>query len=87
MNNLGVVQFFYKACEPKVESMGTMVDQRERKNIRRGKNEQFIGNWDVANTCNMHQYVQLNYEIRHAFDNFDTQLLCHNVNVIEVECL
>jgi len=26
MNNLGVVQFFYKACEPKVESMGTMAD-------------------------------------------------------------
>jgi hypothetical protein len=41
--------------------------------VKRGKNEQFIGNWDVANTCNMHQYVQVNYGISHASDNSDTQ--------------
>jgi hypothetical protein len=44
--------------------------------VRRGKNEQFIGNWDVANTCNMHQYVQVNYGISHASDNSDKRLLC-----------
>jgi hypothetical protein len=41
--------------KPKVESMDTMVKESQEI-VRRGKNDQFIGNWDVANKCNMYQY-------------------------------
>jgi hypothetical protein len=61
-----------------------MTNEKELRNyyyLRRWKNDQFIGKWDVANLQMQYVSIRMNPKISYAFDNSD------NVNGVEVESI
>jgi hypothetical protein len=85
MNDLGVVTKFCRACGTNSWiHIGPMANEREPRNcyqLRRWKNDQFIGKWDVANLRMQFVSIGVNPKISCASDNSE------NVNVVEVESI
>ncbi len=67
---------FCRACENQKLNPWAQWQMKESQEIvRREKNDQFVGNWDVANKCK-YVSIQVNYSISHACGDSDMQLSC-----------
>ncbi len=83
MNNLGVVPKFCRACgtNPWTHRPNSKWKRAQKLLLRRWKNYQFIGKWDVASLQMQFVSIQVNPRISYASHHSD------NVNVVELESI